>query len=470
MFGPLKSLGAVTHHDSSQRLAKTLSWPHLIALGVGAIVGTGIYTLTGVGAERAGPAVILAFAIAGAVCACAALAYAEMATMIPAAGSAYTFSYVALGEGIAWVVGWSLILEYSLACSTVAVGWSGYLVGWIQAAGVHLPAELLAGPHGGGIVNLPAVLVALAVMGMLMAGTRESATLNIILVIIKLTALAVFIAFALPAFNADNLHPFMPYGFGSVESGGEKRGVMAAAAIVFFAFYGFDAVATSAEEAKKPGRDLTIGIIGSMLVCTVIYMGVAFAAIGALPFTQLANSPEPLALVLRSLGQPLAAYLIALAAIIALPSVILVMMYGQSRIFFVMARDGLLPRRLAKVSERTGAPSTITLLTGISIAVVAGLFRLDEIAELANAGTLLAFIAVGGCMIVMRRRAPDAPRLFRCPQPYLVGALAIVGCLYLLWSLPSTTLFRFMIWNVIGLAIYFGYGRRHSAVAVAKTA
>ncbi|KQU55566.1 amino acid permease [Sphingomonas sp. Leaf339] len=460
IIGPRKPLGA--HAPSGQALAKTLSWPHLIALGVGAIVGTGIYTLTGVGAERAGPAVILAFAIAGAVCACAALAYAELATMIPAAGSAYTFSYTALGETIAWVVGWSLILEYSLACSTVAVGWSGYLVGWIEAIGIHLPPALLVGPHAGGIINLPAVLVALAVMGMLVAGTRESATLNIILVIIKLVALTVFVAFAAPAFDSANLHPFMPYGFGSTEVEGTKRGVMAAAAIVFFAFYGFDAVATSAEEAKNPGRDLTIGIVGSMVLCTAIYMAVAVAAIGALPFRVLADSPEPLALVLRSLNQPFAAHVIALAAVIALPSVILVMMYGQSRIFFVMARDGLLPQRLATVSKRSGAPTRITILTGLSIAAVAGFFRLDEIAELANAGTLIAFIAVGACLMVLRRTAPDAARLFRCPAPYIVGTGAILGCLYLLYSLPIATLVRFAIWNALGLILYFAFSRRAS--------
>ncbi|KQM97289.1 amino acid permease [Sphingobium sp. Leaf26] len=462
MLGPRKSIESLARRESGHSLAKTLSWPHLIALGVGAIVGTGIYTLTGVGAERAGPAVILAFAIAGAVCACAALAYAEMATLIPAAGSAYTFSYAAMGETIAWIVGWSLILEYSLACSTVAVGWSGYLVGWLQSAGIHLPAMLLVGPHGGGLINLPAVMVALAVMGMLIAGTRESATLNIILVIIKLIALSIFVAMALPAFQSTNLEPFMPYGFASTEIGGEKRGVMAAAAIVFFAFYGFDAVATSAEEAKNPGRDLTIGIIGSMLVCTVIYMGVAVAAVGALPFQQLANSPEPLALVLRQLGQPVAAHLIALAAVIALPSVILVMMYGQSRVFFVMARDGLLPRSLAKISPRTGAPTRITLITGVSIALVAGIFRLDEIAELANAGTLIAFMAVGACLMILRRRSPELPRLFRCPQPYVVGTLTILGCAYLLFSLPESTLIRFGAWNVIGLLFYCFYSRSRS--------
>ncbi|GAA3270220.1 hypothetical protein GCM10020258_43750 [Sphingomonas yabuuchiae] len=330
---------------------------------------------------------------------------------------------------------------------------------------MHLPPELLSGPHGGGIINLPAVLVALSVMGMLVAGTRESATLNIILVVVKLVALGVFVAFALPAFNNANLHPFMPYGFGATEVDGAKRGVMAAAAIVFFAFYGFDAVATSAEEAKNPGRDLTIGIVGSMLVCTLIYMAVAVTAVGALPFLQLANSPEPLALVLRSLGQPTAAHLIALAAVIALPSVILVMMYGQSRIFFTMARDGLLPQALAVVSKRSGAPTRITLVTGVSIAIVAGIFRLDEIAELANAGTLLAFIAVGACLMVLRRRAPEAKRLFRCPQPYLVGTLAILGCIYLLFSLPSATIVRFIIWNLAGLAFYFAYGRQRSALA-----
>lgn len=463
MFGPRKSFES-SAHGQEHSLAKTLSWPHLIALGVGAIVGTGIYTLVGVGAERAGPGVILAFVICGVICACAALAYTELATLIPAAGSAYTFSYTALGEGIAWVVGWSLILEYSLACSTVAVGWSGYLVGWIEAAGIHLPHALLVGPHGGGLVNMPAVLVSLGVMGMLILGTRQSATLNIVLVLIKLVALTVFVIYAAPAFKADNLHPFMPYGFGSTELDGHKRGVMAAAAIVFFAFYGFDAVATSAEETKNPKRDLTIGIVGSMLVCTVIYMAVAVSAIGALPFTQLANSPEPLALVLRQLSQPFAAQVIALAAVIALPSVILVMMYGQSRIFFVMARDGLLPRGLAKVSKRTGSPTLITLLTGLSIAAVAGFFRLDEIAELANAGTLIAFISVGVCLMVLRRTAPQLPRLFRCPAAYVVGTVTVLGCLYLLASLPTSTLVRFVFWNAAGLALYFAYGRRKSSV------
>jgi len=464
IFGPRKPLASVTVHEEGHRLAKTLSWPHLVALGVGAIVGTGIYTLTGVGADRAGPAVILAFAIAGAVCACAALAYAEVATLMPAAGGAYTYAYAAIGETFAWVVGWSLILEYSLACSTVAVGWSAYLVGWLHSAGIHLPPLLLSGPHGGGIVNMPAVLVALAIAGMLIAGTRESATFNIVLVAIKLVALTCFVALALPAFHGSNLEPFMPYGFVSHEDGGARRGVMAAAAIVFFAFYGFDAVATSAEEAKNPGRDLKIGIIGSMAACTLIYMLVAISAVAAVNHAEIARSAEPLAFVLRTLDHPLAAWAVGLAALVALPSVILVMMYGQSRIFFVMARDGLLPRRLSKVSQRTGTPLIITAVTGVFVAAAAGFFRLDEIAELANAGTLLAFMATAGSMMLLRHSEPDLPRIFRCPKPYLIGTLAILGCLYLFISLPGLTIARFFIWNAIGLAIYMLYGRIRSRV------
>ena len=463
-LGPLKPLDAGGRHEPDRKLRKTLSWPHLIALGIGAIVGTGIYTLTGVGADRAGPAVILSFAIAGAVCACAALAYAELATLIPTAGSAYTYTYSVIGESVAWIVGWSLILEYSLACSTVAVGWSAYLVGWIQSTGVHLPPLLLSGPHGGGIINLPAVLVSLAIAGMLVAGTRESATFNIVLVAIKMVALALFVAFALPAFSGSHFEPFMPYGFGSHVQGGTTRGVMAAAAIVFFAFYGFDAVATSAEEARNPGRDLTIGIVGSMAACTLIYMAVAVAAVGAVSYVDLGKSAEPLAYVLRTLRHPAAAWAIGLAALVALPSVILVMMYGQSRIFFVMSRDGLLPRGLSKVNQRTGTPVVITLFTAVLVAALAGVARLDEIAALANAGTLAAFTAVGLCLLVLRKREPNRPRTFRTPLAWVVGPLAIGGCIYLFISLPMRTQLWFLAWNVFGLLVYAVYSRRNAVL------
>ncbi|MDQ3139811.1 MAG: amino acid permease [Pseudomonadota bacterium] len=443
------------------RLNQTLGWPHLIALGVGAIVGTGILTLIGVGADKAGPSVILSFAVAGLICACAALAYAEMATMIPAAGSAYTYSYVVIGELVAWIVGWSLILEYSLVVSAVAVGWSGYAAPLLQAW-IGMPMTLMQGPELGGIVNLPAIFIIAVVAGLLILGTRESATVNAVLVLVKIVALIVFVAVALPYFNAANLEPFMPFGFPkTVSADGVERGVMAAAAIIFFAFYGFDAIATAAEETKDPGRDLKIGIVGSMLLCVAIYMAVATTAIGALAYTRFADSPEPLALILREIGQGGAATFLAVSAVIALPTVILAFFYGQSRIFFTMARDGLLPRGLAKVSAR-GTPVRITLFTAVLVAVIAGLVPLAEIAALANAGTLAAFTAVAVCMLILRRRAPDAERLFRTPLPWLVGGIAIFGCIYLFYSLPTQTQIYFLVAQGIGLLIYLLYGARHS--------
>ena len=448
-----------------QQLARTLSWPHLLALGVGAIVGTGILTLIGVGADRAGPAVLLSFAIAGLICACAALAYAEMATMMPASGSAYTYSYAVLGEIVAWVVGWSLILEYSLVVSAVAVGWSGYANGFLTGVGVHLPLALSAGPSLGGIVNLPAIAIIAVVAGLLMLGTRESATLNTILVAIKIVTLIIFVAVALPHFSSDNLHPFMPFGFAkSVSGDGTERGVMAAAAIIFFAFYGFDAISTAAEEAKNPERDLAIGIVGSMVACTIIYIVVAAAAVGALPYIGFAKSPEPLALILREIGNPGVATLVAAAAVIALPTVLLAFLYGQSRIFLVMARDGFLPVSLAAVDPKRGTPVRITLITAVLVAIIAGVMPIDAIAALANAGTLAAFIAVSVAMLVLRRRDPDAKRSFRTPLAWVVGPVAVLGCLYLFASLPSKTQEYFLIWNAIGLVVYFAYGRARSLV------
>ena len=461
-----KDIDQVTVHEEGRRLVPTLSWPHLIALGIGAIVGTGIYTLIGVGANLAGPAVLVSFAVAGIVCACAALAYAEMATMMPAAGSAYTYSYVVLGETLAWIVGWSLILEYSLVVSTVAVGWSGYTVGFLKSIGLDLPLWATAGPHAGGVVNLPAVGIVFVVAGLLMAGTRESATLNAVLVIVKVVALAIFVAIALPHFDSSNMQPFMPYGFAkSMDAEGVERGVMAAAAIIFFAFYGFDAISTAAEETKNPKRDLSIGIVGSMVGCTLIYMVVALAAVGAISYTVFGNSPEPLALIMRELGQGNAATIVAAAAVIALPTVLLAFLYGQSRIFFVMSRDGLLPRGLSKVNQRTGTPIATTLFTATLVAALAGVARLDEIAALANAGTLAAFTAVSVCLLVLRKRDPARPRVFRTPLAWVVAPIAIFGCLYLFWSLPRTTQFWFLVWNAIGVVAYLAYGRRASLLA-----
>ena len=457
-----KDIDLVTVHEEGRRLVPTLGWPHLVALGIGAIVGTGIYTLIGVAANLAGPAVLVSFLVAGIVCACAALAYAEMATLMPAAGSAYTYSYTVLGETIAWVVGWSLILEYTLVVSTVAVGWSGYAVGFLKGLGLDLPTALTVGPHAGGLINLPAIFITWVVAGALIAGTRESATVNAFLVVFKLLALAVFVAIALPAFDASNLQPFMPYGFTeSLGADGRKYGVMAAAAIIFFAFYGFDAISTAAEETKDPGRNLSIGIVGSMVGCTLIYMIVALAAVGAMHYGVFGQSPEPLALIMRELGHGAAAKIVAAAAVIALPTVLLAFFYGQSRIFFVMSRDGLLPRGLSKVGKR-GTPVAITVFTAIVTSALAGVARLDEIAALANAGTLIAFVAVATCLLVLRKRDPNRSRVFRTPLAWIVGPVAILGCIYLFMSLPTRTQLWCLLWNAFGILVYLLYARRNS--------
>jgi APA family basic amino acid/polyamine antiporter len=448
------------HH----RLAQSLSWPHLIALGVGAIVGTGILTLIGVGAGKAGPAVILSFAIAGLICACAALAYAEVATMIPASGSAYTYSYVVFGELIAWMIGVALILEYTLVVSAVAVGWSGYAAGFLDSVGLGLPEALVKGPELGGVLNVPAIFIIWVVAGLLIAGTRESATLNAVLVLIKMAALALFIAVALPVFDSSHFEPFMPFGFPRSGPSGSEVGVMAAAAIIFFAFYGFDAIATAAEEAKNPSRDLAIGIVGSMAVCVLIYMVVAAAAIGAVAYTGFADSAEPLALILRDIGQPWAAQVLGASAVIALPTVILAFFYGQSRIFFTVARDGLLPSGLARVSGR-GTPVRITIFTAIVCSVFAGLIPLTAIAALANAGTLAAFVAVCAAMLVLRHREPGRERKFRTPAAWPVGIFGILGCLYLFISLPNQTQIFFIVAQIIGLVLYMIYGSRAAARA-----
>jgi APA family basic amino acid/polyamine antiporter len=446
--------------DAGNHLKATLGWPHLIALGVGAIIGTGIYTLTGVAAGLAGPAVILSFAVAGVICAGAALCYAEMASLTPQAGSAYTYAYVTLGEAIAWVIGVSLILEYTLVCSAVSVGWSGYASGLLRGAGVP---ELFL---NNGVIDVPAIFIALTVTGVLLLGTRESATVNFVLVCIKLAALAAFVAFTLPHFDATNFEPFAPFGFGAHEIDGKKFGMMGAAAIIFFAFYGFDAISTAAEEAKNPKRDLTIGIVGSMALCTVIYMVIAACALGVAPYEPFSRSPEPLAYALKQLGRPGAAAIIAGAAVLAMPTVIMVFMFGQSRVFFAMARDGLLPRALAGV-DRRGVPTAVTVMTGVIAAVFAGVVPLDEIASLANAGTLAAFIAVAFAVMVLRVRAPDLPRPFTTPLVWLVAPATVLGCLYLFSSLQTQTMLFFLGANLVGVVVYLLYGRTRSRLAPA---
>jgi len=451
-----------------QELKRTLSWPHLVALGVGAIVGAGIYALIGQGAGMAGPGIIVSFAVAGTVCACAALCYAELAAMMPASGSAYTYSYSAMGELVAWIVGWALILEYSVVVSAVAVGWSGYASGLLTGWGIAVPQMIQLGEVAGHAlhINPLAIFIIFLVAALLIIGTRESAWVNSTLVVLKIAALLLFLLIALPAFEISRFTPFAPFGWGSTPTEtGTNMGVMAGAAVMFFAFYGFDAVSTAAEEAKNPARDLAIGIVGSMIICTLLYMAVGAAAIGAMDFRQFSASGEPIALIVRSLGHDEAAAIIGGVASIAIPTVILAFLYGQSRIFYVMARDGLLPRSWARVHSKLGTPVFITIFTAIVCSVLAGLLTLGEIASLANAGTLAAFIAVALSVIVLRVHDPDRPRPFMTPVAWLIAPLAIGGCLYLFDSLNEGTKLRFVIWMLIGIPIYLLWGARKSALA-----
>lgn len=460
-----KPIEAPGHH---QELKRTLSWPHLVALGVGAIVGAGIYALIGQGAGMAGPGVIVSFGVAGLVCACAALCYAELATMMPASGSAYTYTYSSLGELAGWIVGWALILEYSVVVSAVAVGWSGYASGLLTGFGIGVPQMIAFGELSGYALhfNPLAVFIIFAVAALLMLGTRESAWVNTILVVLKIAALILFLVIALPAFDISRFTPFAPFGWGSTpQADGTNIGIMAGAAVMFFAFYGFDAVSTAAEEAKNPGRDLAIGIVGSMVICTLLYMAVGAAAIGAMDFRTFAVSGEPIAEIVRSLNQPEAAAIIGGVASIAIPTVILAFLYGQTRIFYVMSRDGLLPRSWGRVHSKLGTPVIMTIFTAVVCSALAGLLTLGEIASLANAGTLAAFIAVAISVMVLRRREPGLERPFRTPLAWIVAPLAILGCLYLFSSLNMGTIQRFFIWMAIGIPVYLLWGAHKSTLA-----
>jgi APA family basic amino acid/polyamine antiporter len=431
---------------------------------VGAIVGTGIFVLTAIGAERAGPALMLSFVIAAAVCGPAALAYAELAAMIPAAGSAYTYSYAIFGELLAWLVGWNLILEYSAAAGAVAVGWSGYIVGLLHACGIDLPMYLRAGwfatPGGG--VNLVAVVIIVAVIVLLIIGTRTSAAVTSVLVAIKLIALLAFVLVTLPALNLDNFSPFMPFGFGSTEVGGTVKGVMAAASLIFMAYLGFDTVSTAAEETRNPNRNVPLGILGSLAACSLVYVLVAAGTIGTTPYQRLIGNTEPLAWILRNLGHPTLGNLIGLSAVVALPSVLLMLLFGQSRIFFSMSRDGLLPQALSRVHPRFRTPYLTTAITGGVVALLAAFFSVQEIAELSNTGTLFAFMAVGAGVLSLRIIEPLRSRPFRCPAIWVVAPLAVAGCGYLFVSLSSTTQVRFLCWSLIGVVVYLVYGYRRS--------
>jgi APA family basic amino acid/polyamine antiporter len=438
-----------------EQLAKTMGPFTLTALGVGAIIGTGIFVVIGQGADIAGPGVILSFVLAAITCAFSALSYAELASAVPVSGSAYTFSYATLGEIVAFIIGWDLILEYGVSVGAVAVGWGGNVNEFLKATfDFELPKTITAGPAEGGVVNLTAAVIVLAVTALLAQGTRESARANAVMVVIKIVILIFFIVVALTNFSAGNLTPFTPKGIG---------GVASAASIIFFAYIGFDAVSTASEETKNPGRDLPIAIIGSLIISTVLYVLVAFSAFGVAPAKDLAGSDAPLAEALRTgAGIPWAGAILSLGALIAITSVVLVIMYGQVRIFFAMCRDGLLPRQFAKVNPRTGTPFNLTIVFGVLIAILAALVPLGVIVEMANIGTLFAFVLVNIGVIVLRRTRPDMERPFRVPFAPVLPIIGIIFCGVLLAALPWETWVRFVVWLIIGLVIYFTYSRRHS--------
>ncbi|WP_295433627.1 amino acid permease [uncultured Thiodictyon sp.] len=445
------------HHLVDTGLRRVLGPVDLTLLGVGAIIGAGIFVLTGVAAATyAGPAIVLSYVVAGFACAFAALAYAELAAAIGGCGSAYGYSYAGLGELVAWIIGWDLILEYSVAVSAVAIGWSAYMNNALQAMGLALPAELLKGPLEGGLINLPAAAIVLILGLLLTLGVRQSARFNAAMVLIKLLAIGVFIAIAVSHVNPANWSPFMPFGW---------SGVMGGAALIFFAYVGFDAVSTAAEEARNPQRDLPIGILVSLAVCTLIYILVAGLLTGVVPYATL-NVGSPVADVVLRLGYPWGAGLVAAGAIAGLTTVMLVLYYGLTRVFLAIARDGLLPPLFARVNPRTQTPVRVIAASGLLMAAIAGLTPIGDVAELVNIGTLAAFFLVSVGVLVLRYTHPDLPRPFRTPFSPLIPLLGAASCLYLMASLPLVTWLRFGVWLALGLLIYFTYSRHHSALAV----
>lgn len=438
-------------------LKKVLGPMDLILMGIGAIVGTGIFVLTGTGAVTAGPALTLSFIIAAVACGFAALCYAEFASTVPVAGSIYTYSYATLGEIVAWMIGWDLLLEYGLATSTVAVGWSGYFQSLLKGFGVVLPEALRAAPGAvpgiNTVFNLPAFLIMMVLTFMLSLGVRESARLNNVMVLIKTGVVLLFIVVGVNYVKPENWQPFMPFGAGSV---------MSAAALVFFAFIGFDAVTSAAEEVKNPTKDLPIGIIGSLAICTVLYVAVAAIMTGIVPFMNFKGVDHPVSLALQYAGQDWIAGLVDLAAILGMSTVILVMAYGQTRILFAMSRDGLLPRKLSSVHPKYGTPFFATWMVGIIFGLIAALVPLDVLAELVNIGTLAAFSLVSLAVIILRKKRPDLHRAFRCPGVPVIPALAILFCLTLMSFLSWHTWVAFAIWLLLGLVVYFGYARSRS--------
>ncbi len=467
------------------RLKRVLGPTALTALGIGAIIGTGIFVLTGVAAhDKVGPAVSLSYAVAGIACVFAALCYAEFASMVPIAGSAYTYAYATLGELFAWIIGWDLILEYAVASATVAHGWSHYFQDFISIFNLHVPKFLSTSPFDlssstgllistGSVLDLPAIVIAFLITLILVKGIKESATFNAVIVTIKILVVLFVIVLGAMYINTANWHPFAPFGltgisffghtvFGQTGPGGVPVGVIAGAAIIFFAYIGFDAVSTQAEEAKNPQRDVPIGIITSLIICTLLYIGVSIVLTGMVPYNKI-NIDAPVSDAFKQVGLQWAQFIISLGAIAGITSVLLVMMLSQPRIFLAMARDGLLPKGFfGAIHDKFRTPWKATILTGIFVATLAGFLPLRLLAELVNIGTLFAFVVVCSAVLIMRKLHPEAHRPFRAPLVPLVPILGILTCLMLMFSLPEENWYRLFGWLLLGFIIYFSYGRKHS--------
>ena len=470
-----------------QRLKRALGPINLTSLGIGAIIGAGIFVLTGhAAAQYAGPGIVYSFILSGLACAFAGLCYAEFASMIPLSGSAYTYGYATLGEFVAWIIGWNLILEYLFAAGTVAVGWSGYVVSFLKDLGITIPAAFTSAPydhvtapdlnwwniwqlfaHGwtstGAVLNIPAMFVVAIITVLLVVGIKESANFNNVIVALKLAVILTFIAVGVGYINHANWHPFVP----PVDAAGNFgwHGVLRAAGVIFFAYIGFDAVSTAAQEAKNPQRDMPIGLLGSLGLCTVLYIVVSLVLTGIVPYSQL-NVPAPIAVAVNSLGHSLAwlTYFIKIGAIAGLSSVILVLLLGQARIFYTMSKDGLLPRVFSIVHPKFQTPWLAQFLIGAAAMLIAGLFPIGLLGELVSIGTLLAFAIVCAGVFVLRFTDPEIKRPFRTPVFWLIAPLGILSCGYLMYGLPPDTWARLVVWLAIGIVIYFAYSCRHSEV------
>jgi APA family basic amino acid/polyamine antiporter len=457
----------------SHTLTKSLGAVSITAMGIGAIIGAGIFVLTGTAAANyAGPAIMLSFVLGGIACAFVGLCYAELSAMLPVSGSTYSYTYATMGEVFAWIIGWDLILEYAMGAATVAVGWSGYAVSILRSMGLAIPPEYTAAPgtlvklpDGGtmhGIVNLPAAFIVAVLTTMLILGTKESARLNNVMVAVKLFVVLAFIGFGAFFVKSANWHPFIPPASGEFGHYG-LSGILRGSAVVFFAFIGFDAVSTAAQEANEPQRDMPIGILGSLTISTLLYILVAAVLTGLVPYGQL-NVPDPIAKGVDVIGMGWLSILIKLGALMGLTTVILVSLYGQSRILFTMARDGLLPRFFSTTHPTLRTPYLSQGLTGVIVAVVAALTPIDVLGEMVSIGTLFAFILVCTAVIMLRRSDAETFRPFRVPGVPVVPILGVLFCLLLMSGLPLITWLRLFVWLAVGLAIYFGYGHRKSVL------